>query len=108
MRFTLAAAAVATAAATNPLELTVNNDGSYAVTVEGWQTFKSSMSAIKLAGTWVTPSNGLSPSVGSPQGGEDSWGGFNETTVTWSNPTAGAILATKFKVRPLWLMKPRD
>lgn len=89
----LAAAAAlvgAASAATNPLQLVISQDGSYAVQVGSWMTLKSGLTGYRSNGAWAT---GLVPTQGAPQPGADAWGTFTATTITWS----GAF-ATTFKV----------
>jgi hypothetical protein len=93
----LAAASVTAAAGSNPLSLTVNKDGSYAIAINaGWATLSSGVAPVGVLSNnaWVA----MTAAVGSASSGADAWGTFSETPVTWTSASMGPMLLTKFKV----------
>ena len=100
----LLAAAAAQPPPGNPLRLAVAADGSYTLGHASWPALSlaSAPIGVQLRGAWLSPTDKTlllqGPPVVTP--GADSWGAFNETTLTWAAAAApGAPLAVaSFKV----------
>ena len=101
----LAALAVcaSTAAAANPLALSINSDGSYALSSPSWPALSLSSGPVGLqsAGAWLSTADG-SLVLSGPRvdgSGVDAWGGFNTSAFTYAaaSAPATALLVTAFK-----------
>jgi hypothetical protein len=98
-RALLSLALAATAAAQNPLSVSLNADGSYAVSVDGWPaaSFASGDTGVMIGGTWVSKaSGGLTPSAPTSGSGADAWGSYTSASQTWSSG-GSAVLQTRVR-----------
>jgi hypothetical protein len=98
-RALLSLALAATAAAQNPLSVSLNADGSYAVSVDGWPaaSFASGDTGVMIGGTWVSKaSGGLTPGAPTSGSGADAWGSYTSASQTWSSG-GSAVLQTRVR-----------
>lgn len=93
---TAALCAAAASAATNPLSVTVNADGSYSVQA-GFATFASGETGVMQNGAWLSSkTGGLTAGAPTTGTGSDAWGSYTSTAVSWSSST-GVAMHTVFR-----------
>ena len=90
--------------AENPLRLLVNADGSYSLSHATWPSLAlaSAPVGVALDGTWISSADKSLLLLGPAtlDSGEDAWGAFNVTTLSWAAAAAPSVplLTTAFRV----------
>ena len=100
MRLFLAAAALRSAAAANPITLSVSPTGTYSLSAPGGWLLTGFPLRARFNGTWLSAADGGLVQAAPPSSwvGTDAWGAFNATTFAWATPAspAAALLEATF------------